>query len=105
MNTNPPNFVKKDECPLCFYKIDSAIVATHDRRPTVGDLSVCLNCAGLLRFDKDMNLVQLTDDEYENLPFCVKEEITRARSAIRQVKLSRPPTVVRPDDGFRRSGD
>lgn len=44
-------------CPLCGHTLDAASSVTNpDERPDPGDFSVCIGCAGVLRFDDQRRL-------------------------------------------------
>lgn len=43
-------------CPYCEYKLDAATGANTDALPEEGDWTVCIDCAGLLLFDKELKL-------------------------------------------------
>ncbi len=44
-------------CPTCGYTSDSATALEDGKRPKVGDFTVCINCAGVMRFGSDLQLV------------------------------------------------
>jgi hypothetical protein len=50
-------------CPNCGRRNDAVTGAGHNRKPTEGDLSVCLQCGHLMIFQSDLTLRPLTDEE------------------------------------------
>jgi len=50
-------------CPVCFHKLDSVSCVTAGEVPRVGDFTVCIECASVLRFNAmmDMELSTLED--------------------------------------------
>jgi hypothetical protein len=57
------------QCPFCGYEMDRA---THPEdnsiKPSPGDLSICLKCTSILRFDDGMRLAALEPEEFSRLP-------------------------------------
>jgi hypothetical protein len=49
-------------CLACGYYVDRASAVTGKGRPVEGDVTVCLNCGGLHRFDVKLNLVPTSLD-------------------------------------------
>ncbi|WP_106256183.1 hypothetical protein [Stenomitos frigidus] len=49
-------------CPHCGYKLDACSVPFSLDSPSVGDLSVCIDCAGLLQFGKGLVVQALAQD-------------------------------------------
>ena len=67
---------QEDRCPECGYEVDSAtcpddLLAT----PAEGDLSVCLKCATPLKFNKELYLQALTEDEFVELDADVRSKL------------------------------
>ena len=51
-------------CSSCGYAVNAASNLTNDKKkPTAGDVSVCLRCGHLMAFNNDMTLRELTSDE------------------------------------------
>ena len=74
---------KRSECPKCAHKLDAATaIGPKARRPRPGNLSVCISCAALLRFDERLALVELTQQELEALPIDAAWELMRIRRAV-----------------------
>jgi hypothetical protein len=63
-----PFSVVEDRCPKCGAHLDSATpTGKGNARPAPGDYSVCLTCAALLVFEKNMRVRLLTLDEMETM--------------------------------------
>jgi hypothetical protein len=75
-------------CPYCGHFVDGASLAggneadDADHKPKPDDLCVCIKCVGMSRYGKDMQLVALTKQEYEELPAEIKHDLARARAAV-----------------------
>ena len=95
-----PEFVKRDECPACFYQIECATAAGGgENRPGPGDFSVCLNCAELLRYDDQLNLYIPSEDEMAELDSEAKALIDRARVIIvTKIRPMRNKIRIQPRD-------
>lgn len=65
MTTAPQNHrLIESRCPQCNYKLDAASVAEgEDRLPCEGDVSVCLNCGQVMKYQADLTLRQITAHE------------------------------------------
>jgi len=73
-------------CPQCHHKIDRA--AAQDRsgaKPTPGDFSVCINCAGVNVFTDDMRLRVATDGDLNTLSPRDRLEMELGREFIRHL--------------------
>lgn len=58
---------KGSQCKSCFKMNDSHSSVDGEDKPSENDISICFNCGVLCKFDKDLNLQQLTEDEILNL--------------------------------------
>jgi len=43
-------------CPFCFTVLDAASGLGHENYPQPGDFTICIKCAGVLRFREDMSI-------------------------------------------------
>lgn len=59
----------KNTCPICKYKFDMAtsLPGQKDVGPRPGDFNICFNCSGWLRFNDDMSLRTLIEDDFNDL--------------------------------------
>lgn len=58
----------KTYCKSCFHEINDHESATGEKsKPFENDLSICISCGTLSRFDKNLNLIPLTDDQIQYL--------------------------------------
>jgi hypothetical protein len=55
--------LKETRCPWCEYRIDGATDLADERGPEPGDLSICIACASLLKFDQDLTPQKVSEDE------------------------------------------
>lgn len=44
------------KCPTCGYEMDAATAIAGDGRPSVGDISLCINCGEVLEFSEGFRL-------------------------------------------------
>lgn len=58
-------FVPASNCPNCGTQLDAATHPTEDVSPSPGDVTVCLHCQEILRFDATLALVRPTPQEIE----------------------------------------
>lgn len=54
-------------CPRCGYYTDRASNLFNGRNPVPDDLTVCLNCAALNKFDATLRLVDTTEADWAAL--------------------------------------
>jgi hypothetical protein len=55
--------VPESSCPNCGKRVDAAMSAEGDHKPSPGDITICMYCRHLCVFAEDMGLRELTDDE------------------------------------------
>lgn len=76
-----PNLI----CPNCDNKMDSSSALVEDNIPTEGDVSICIRCAHIAIFDKDLQLKEPTLEEKQELLW--EKSILKARIAILATQL------------------
>ena len=69
-------------CPRCGRLANAAMEVGGERAPNPGDLGVCINCAGVNRYNADLLLVPLTPAEWEELPSELQRDIRLAQRAV-----------------------
>ena len=72
-------------CPLCGHLLDSVSDFETAARPTEGDLTVCIECAGLLTFTADRTLRVLRDGEFLALPREERLSLARHQRHVRML--------------------
>lgn len=70
-------------CPACGHTLDASTGVTHQAAPTVGDYTVCLNCATPLLFGDGLAL------SVADLTTCDRELAEELGQAIRIAKRAR----------------
>lgn len=55
------------KCPYCGYEMDSSAGAFQDSEPKEGDVSLCISCAGILVFNEQLQAVQPSQKEAEEI--------------------------------------
>jgi len=48
--------IEPDECPKCYYQMDTVRNETDDEKPEPGQTTICYNCAGILQFKDDLKV-------------------------------------------------
>ncbi len=83
MNYTTTTEVRDCRCPHCRATLDAASYFGNARlRPSAGDISICIYCAGFLRFGAGLVLEVLPMSDILALPPAVKREMVVARIAI-----------------------
>lgn len=78
--------VKPSYCPQCGDKLDGAAnVQGEDILPESGDYSVCIECTSYLKYDDNMDLVLVSEEELLNNPILLAD-LSGARSKINLMK-------------------
>ncbi|MCP4900180.1 MAG: hypothetical protein GY906_24680 [bacterium] len=49
---DPREGITPTNCPHCKHHLDAATNLQSEERPAPGDMTVCINCAAILRFDE-----------------------------------------------------
>lgn len=57
------------DCPDCLRRIEAASAADGTNRvPSPGDFSICVHCGAILRYEDDMQLRRVDDDDEKDMP-------------------------------------
>jgi len=72
-------------CPYCGYKMDCASGVDHNKHPTPRSLSICIMCGGFLKFNDQLSLEKLEDDEFQELPASVQRKLNLVRETVAKV--------------------
>ncbi|TXH11785.1 MAG: hypothetical protein E6R04_00725 [Spirochaetes bacterium] len=75
-------------CPNCGYTHNRASLVSDAEQepPKPGDITICLNCAAVLSFDKDTNQVLMSSEDFEKLQEEEKTHVLKLVSAIKNSK-------------------
>jgi len=57
----------KSTCPICQHELDATSTLKDDQTPKENDVTICLHCGMLLKFDKKLLLQKMNDKEIEKL--------------------------------------
>lgn len=79
---------KENHCLKCNYKINAAGGVDHNHRPFPGAVSICINCAHIMMFDKDLSFRELTEKERKTI--LQDPTIVKYLQAIKHVQKFRP---------------
>lgn len=81
---------KGTHCPVCNTYLDAAANSDGSGSiPSPGDLSICIECLSYLRYQEDLSLKLLTDDELIALSSEELYSITQARNYFQRVKANK----------------
>ncbi len=75
-------FRQDDKCPWCNHRLTGAFVPGESHTPSIGDISVCIRCTRVSKWNKNFKLIKT---DYEKLPIEVQQEIKKYQHAILQV--------------------
>jgi hypothetical protein len=76
-------------CPECKKPLNAVASPFEDRKPQVGDLTVCINCATALILEPGLTLRVLTIDEMKALSPAELFELVHAQTMIREAHRQR----------------
>lgn len=85
------------QCPKCGCRLDAATHPTEDVASTPGDISVCLRCQEILRFDDSLVLRQPSRTELD--------EIIREQPEIRSLVFRMQRAAAHAMDGRTKNHD
>ena len=72
--------LRKRFCPNCEHQLDAVThLGDGDIKPRRGDITICINCAEILQFDKNIRPVKLRGATLYSLPADVLKAVTEAR--------------------------
>ena len=79
--------VPEINCQKCGYRIDTFSDLKGKAAPHAGDLSMCMKCGNLAKFNDGLNLVPLTVSDMEEIVMNAElwESITKTRYLINHV--------------------
>lgn len=71
-----------DHCPKCNCLLDTVTNMTGQGRPEIGDFSICIGCAELLRFGPSLTVYQPSSEELRSIPKQDFHDLMKARLAV-----------------------
>lgn len=71
-------------CPWCGETLNMAASFDHDQQPKPGDLTVCIQCAGMLKYGPAMKLLRLTEADIDDLDDETADSLALAHQTIRE---------------------
>ena len=82
--------IKETECPVCKYKLNDATTAVGENTtPREGDISVCIGCAEVLIFTKDLSVRLATISDLLDIGQENFNTITATQHVIRFMRRSK----------------
>jgi len=69
-------------CPTCNYVLDAVSNLDGSEAPEIGDFSICIGCAEILRFGPSMTLYKPSGDELKALLKADLASLMKARLAV-----------------------
>lgn len=79
----------ESSCPYCDYKLNACSPPDSLDSPSPGDLSVCINCGGLLELKRDLTVQALEESKLLQIRFADPEvfaALMKVRGAILSVQ-------------------
>lgn len=79
-------------CPYCGHTLNATMETENDDvPPVVGDLSMCVQCHGFLRWEErqdsgELWQVRLSPREFTQLPAASRSDLLRARAKLERIK-------------------
>lgn len=84
-------------CPECSAVLDSATAADGSaQQPKPGDCTVCMYCATMLRFTRDLSVERLTDAEMRKFPPADREKLLKVQQVAWRLTLERKGALGKP---------
>lgn len=81
------NIMPNDECPKCGKHINAAAtVSDENAQPSSGDVTVCIGCAGILKFDDNLKLAKLTTEEFDEMDEATKDNLLQAVAIVESMR-------------------
>lgn len=81
---------RNTRCPACQTALTGATAVNLLAAPQPGDLSVCCHCTQLLIFNTDITVRQLTDEEFNALPYEVRFNLAVTREMLVRMQQAYP---------------
>lgn len=77
-------------CPSCGKKLDAASAADgSEKRPSAGDVTLCMYCAAVLRFSPEMRPLLMTAEQLMKFDAQTAAELARCQAVIRSIIADR----------------
>lgn len=77
-------------CPICGHAFDAHASVDSDEAPQPGDFTVCIKCAGWLKFGVDLKLCQLAAADILSMEPETHTQLRRISRAVRAVQRQTP---------------
>jgi hypothetical protein len=77
--------VPECQCPSCGKQLNRVTGVDASEAPKPEDITICAGCAAVLKFDDQMKVVALSQEEMLALPTVMKAEIRFAQSVVRDM--------------------
>lgn len=88
---------KDQTCPICSTLLNAASGFNNNASPSPGDVSVCIMCGAVLKFDEEMNLQQVPESELQALDQDDRRTLFEARQAVRDLRSKIGGIIGGPD--------
>jgi len=79
------NHMPDDNCPKCSKFINAATAVEGDSRPEPGDVTVCIGCSGMLQYDSNMKLKELSLQELASMDDEARTELLKAVAIVQSM--------------------
>jgi RNase P subunit RPR2 len=91
---NPTYTHRATVCPGCRQTINATSDPKGRGAPRSGDVTICVGCGTILRFDAQLRLSAMTPEQLEQLPANTAEELREQQERWRARRGSRSTVVV-----------
>lgn len=88
---------KDQTCPVCSTLLNAASGFNNNASPSPGDVSICIRCGAVLKFDEQMTLQQVPEAELQALDQDDRRLLFEARSAVRDLRTKIGGVIDGPD--------
>lgn len=76
----------QQKCPCCGDIMNFAAHSSLRRELKANDYAICSHCRAFLRFDENMTIRELTQEEIVDMPANIRSAMVRAREHLREMK-------------------
>ncbi len=76
-------------CPRCKMRLNATVDPKGRGMPRPGDLTICVQCGEILKFDNRLRLRPVTAEQIESLPKATAEELLEQQERFRAIRERR----------------
>lgn len=76
----------QDKCPVCKTDLDMASPVDGESVPGPNDLTVCIQCGAWNKYNEDMKITTLTQEERDNMDPVLQKQMDEVSAKITDIK-------------------